>query len=75
MRACKDYTRRRRNFKNAMSVLLLGLNHFRKLNEVYGHLGVTKRCRKIGSRIRDGANSGDVFARIVTMNLRCVWQA
>ena len=47
-----------------MSVLLLGLNHFRKLNEVYGHLGCDEALSQIGSRIRDGANSGDVFARI-----------
>jgi diguanylate cyclase (GGDEF)-like protein len=53
-----------KNSKNAMSVLLLGLNHFRKLNEVYGHLGCDEALSQIGSRIRDGANSGDVFARI-----------
>src|SRR5258707_11509271 len=53
-----------KNSKNAMSVLLLGLNHFRKLNEVYGHLGCDEALSQIGSRIRDGAHSGDVFARI-----------
>jgi diguanylate cyclase (GGDEF)-like protein len=53
-----------KNSKNAMSVLLLGLNHFRKLNEVYGHLGCDEALSQIGSRIRDGANSSDVFARI-----------
>jgi diguanylate cyclase (GGDEF)-like protein len=50
--------------KNAMSVLLLGLNHFRKLNEVYGHLGCDEALSQIGSRIRDSANSSDVLARI-----------
>jgi len=53
-----------KNSKDAMSVLLLGLNHFRKLNEVYGHLGCDEALSQIGSRIRDGTNSGDVFARI-----------
>src|SRR3981189_424761 len=51
-----------KNSKNAMSVLLLGLNHFRKLNEVYGHLGCDEALSQIGSRIRDGANSGDGFS-------------
>ena len=50
--------------KNMMSVLLLGLNQFRKLNEVYGHLGCDEALLQIGSRIRDCANSGDIFARI-----------
>src|SRR5258708_11245808 len=53
-----------KNSKKAMSVLLLGLNHFKKLNEVYGHLGCDEVLSQIGSRIRDSANSSDVFARI-----------
>src|SRR3954449_779032 len=43
-----------KNSKNAMSVLLLGLNHFGKLNEVYGHLGCDEALLQIGSRIRGG---------------------
>jgi diguanylate cyclase (GGDEF)-like protein len=50
--------------QNMMSVLLLGLDQFRKLNEVYGHLGCDEALLQIGSRIRDCANSGDIFARI-----------
>ena len=38
-----------------MSVLLLGLNHFKELNEVYGHLGCDEALSQIGSRIRDSA--------------------
>jgi len=53
-----------KNSTNSMSVLLLGLNQFRKLNEVYGHLGCDEALSQIGSRIRDCTNSGDVFARI-----------
>ncbi len=53
-----------KNSKQTMSVLLLGLNHFRKLNEVYGHLGCDEALSQISSRIRDTANSSDVFARI-----------
>src|SRR3954447_4435215 len=52
-----------KNSKNPMSVLLLGLNHFGKLNEVYGHLGCDEALSQIGSRIRDGAHSSEVFAR------------
>ena len=53
-----------KNSKNPMSVLLLGLNHFGKLNEVYGHLGCDEALSQIGSRIRDGAHSSEVFARV-----------
>jgi diguanylate cyclase (GGDEF)-like protein len=49
---------------NKMSVLLLGLDQFKKLNEVYGHLGCDEVLSQIGSRIRDRANPGDIFARI-----------
>src|SRR5260370_12012690 len=47
-----------------MSVLLLGLNHFKELNEVYGHLGCDEALSQIGSRMRDSANPDDLFARI-----------
>jgi diguanylate cyclase (GGDEF)-like protein len=50
--------------KNVMSVLLLGLDDFKKLNEVYGHLGCDEALLQIGSRICDCADSGDIFARI-----------
>lgn len=50
--------------KSVMSVLLLGLDKFKKLNEVYGHLGCDEALLQIGSRIRDCANSADIFARI-----------
>src|SRR6202795_2263996 len=53
-----------KNSKKTMSVLLLGLDHFRKLNEVYGHLGCDEALSQIGSRIRGSANSSDGLARI-----------
>jgi diguanylate cyclase (GGDEF)-like protein len=49
---------------NKMSVLLLGLEHFKKLNEVYGHLGCDEALLQIGGRIRERASPGDIFARI-----------
>jgi diguanylate cyclase (GGDEF)-like protein len=53
-----------KNSSNKMSVLLLGLDQFKKLNEVYGHLGCDEALSQIGSRIRDRAAPGDIFARI-----------
>lgn len=47
-----------------MSVLLLGLEQFKKLNEVYGHVGCDEALLQIGGRIRERAGSGDIFARI-----------
>jgi len=49
---------------NKMSVLLLGLEQFKKLNEVYGHLGCDEALVQVGSRIRDRAAKGNIFARI-----------
>src|SRR5437868_3271948 len=42
-----------KNSRKTMSVLLLGLNHFKQLNEVYGHLGCDEALSQIGSRIGD----------------------
>jgi len=49
---------------NKMSVLLLGLAQFKKLNEVYGHVGCDEALLQIGGRIRERAAPGDIFARI-----------
>jgi diguanylate cyclase (GGDEF)-like protein len=49
---------------NIMSVLLLGLDQFRSLNEMYGHLGCDEALLQIGSRIRDCVKPGDILARI-----------
>jgi len=49
---------------NKMSVLLLGLAQFKKLNEVYGHVGCDEALLQIGGRIRERASPGDIFARI-----------
>jgi diguanylate cyclase (GGDEF)-like protein len=53
-----------KSYDNKMSVLLLGLDQFKKLNEVYGHLGCDEALLQIGSRIHDRANSSGIFARI-----------
>lgn len=53
-----------KNSDNKMSVLLLGLDQFKKLNEVYGHLGCDEALLQVGKRIHDRAVPGDIFARI-----------
>ena len=59
-----DVSNALKSSSNKMSVLLLGLDQFKKLNEVYGHLGCDEALLQVGSRIRDCANPGDIFARI-----------
>ena len=59
---------------NKMSVLLLGLDQFKKLNEVYGHVGCDEALAQVGSRICNRAASGDIFARIGDDELPCAWQ-
>ena len=50
--------------KNVMSVLLIGLDQFKKLNAMYGHLGCDEAVLQIGARIRDRVKSSDILARI-----------
>jgi diguanylate cyclase (GGDEF)-like protein len=59
-----DVSNALKSSSNKMSVLLMGLDQFKKLNEMYGHLGCDEALLQVGSRIRDCANSGDIFARI-----------
>jgi diguanylate cyclase (GGDEF)-like protein len=60
----EDVSKVLKNSDNKMSVLLLGLDQFKKLNEVYGHLGCDEALLQIGIRIRERAAAGDIFARI-----------
>ncbi len=59
-----DVSEALKNSDNKMSVLLLGIEQFKKLNEVYGHLGCDEALLQIGTRIRERAAPGDIFARI-----------
>lgn len=59
-----DVTAALKNSDNKMSVLLLGIDQFKKLNEVYGHLGCDEALLQIGTRIRERASATDIFARI-----------
>jgi len=53
-----------KNADHKMSVLLLGIDQFKKLNEVYGHLGCDEALLQVGARIRERASPSDIFARI-----------
>jgi diguanylate cyclase (GGDEF)-like protein len=47
-----------------MTVLLLGLSQFKKLHDVYGHLGCDAALLQVAERLQHGIDSGNVFARI-----------
>jgi diguanylate cyclase (GGDEF)-like protein len=49
---------------NVVSVLLVGLDQFRKLNEVYGHLGCDEALLQIAARMREFTKPGDILARV-----------
>ena len=53
-----------RNANNKMSVLLLGLHQFKKLNEMYGHLGCDQALSQIASRIREHVRIDNILARV-----------
>ena len=55
--ALKDPTSR-------ITVLLVGLEQFKKLHDVYGHLGCDAVLSQIAGRFKDRFASGKVFARI-----------
>ena len=59
-----DVSNALKSSNNKMSVLLLGLAQFKKLNEVYGHVGCDEALLQVGGRIRERAAPGDIFARI-----------
>ena len=46
------------------SVLLLGLDQFKKLNDLYGHLGCDAAISQVATRIRDRVPAGNLLARI-----------
>jgi len=45
-------------------ILLLGLDQFKKLNDLYGHLGCDAAISQVAARIRDRVTAGDLLARI-----------
>jgi diguanylate cyclase (GGDEF)-like protein len=47
-----------------MTVLLLGLSQFKKLHDVYGHLGCDDALLQVAARLRDRIDSDSAFARI-----------
>ena len=47
-----------------MTLLLLGLSEFKKLHDVYGHLGCDTVLLQLADRLRAGIDPGNFFARI-----------
>ena len=46
------------------SILVLGLDQFKKLNDLYGHLGCDAVISQVAARIRDRVTAVDLLARI-----------
>ena len=47
-----------------MAILALDVDHFKQINDEFGHLTGDEAIREIGALIRDTARAGDVVARI-----------
>jgi len=47
-----------------MTLLLLGLSQFKKLHDVYGHLGCDAALLQVVKRLQERIDSGNLFARI-----------
>jgi diguanylate cyclase (GGDEF)-like protein len=50
--------------RHPMSVLALDVDHFKKINDEFGHLTGDEVLREMGMRLRETARLGDVVARI-----------
>ena len=49
---------------HAMSVLAIDVDHFKRINDEFGHLTGDEVLREMGQRLRDTARAGDVVARM-----------
>jgi len=49
---------------NRMTVLLVGLSQFKKLHDMYGHLGCDAALLQVAKRLQNRLEPGNVFARI-----------
>ncbi len=47
-----------------MSVLAIDVDHFKRVNDEFGHLTGDEVLREMGARLRDTARAGDVVARV-----------
>ena len=47
-----------------ISVLAIDVDHFKRINDEYGHLTGDEVLREMGARLRDTARAGDVVARM-----------
>lgn len=54
---------RAKRYGNPLSVLLFDIDHFRQINETYGHEGGDRALRAIGAILRDAIRTPDLVAR------------
>jgi diguanylate cyclase (GGDEF)-like protein len=50
--------------KHPMSMLAIDVDHFKRVNDEFGHLTGDEVLREMGARLRETARAGDVVARI-----------
>ncbi|MCC7194331.1 MAG: GGDEF domain-containing protein [Gemmatimonadaceae bacterium] len=50
--------------KHAMAMLAIDVDHFKLINDEFGHLTGDEVLREMGARLRETARAGDVVARI-----------
>ncbi len=55
---------RLRRFGGAMSVLMMDLDHFKLLNDTYGHLAGDAVLKKVSAHCKTAVRGSDLFARI-----------
>ncbi|MCP4394487.1 MAG: GGDEF domain-containing protein [Alphaproteobacteria bacterium] len=58
-----EFTRSRR-YKHAMSVLMLDVDHFKKVNDTYGHIAGDNALIALTETVSKALRCGDVFGRL-----------
>ncbi|MBZ0104834.1 MAG: GGDEF domain-containing protein [Sulfuricella denitrificans] len=57
-----------------MSVLMADIDHFKKVNDTYGHDVGDEVIRMMANCLRDGIRANDLAARFGGRNLSCYWR-
>jgi len=61
---CVRETSRAVRGRHPMSMLAIDVDHFKRINDEFGHLTGDEVLREMGARLRETARAGDVVARI-----------
>jgi len=54
---------RRNRYKLALSVVMIDIDHFKSINDTYGHEAGDKALRRVASVITESARTADIIAR------------